>query len=112
MREHGSGRHNSWGRQPEYHHRRPDSGVAIDQRVRRGQQAAAEFPQITRPDHRLRPRSDYAAVFLDGKWFGDLSSLRNISAPQISSIHFIRGTDAVTLYGMQYGAGVIDVKTK
>ena len=56
--------------------------------------------------------SDYAAVFLDGQSFGDLSSLRNISAPQISSIHFIRGTDAVTLYGMQYGAGVIDIRTK
>ena len=56
--------------------------------------------------------SDYATVFLDGQSFGDLNSLRNISSPQISSIHYIRGTDAVTLYGMQYGAGVIDVKTK
>lgn len=40
------------------------------------------------------------------------ASLRNIAAAQISSIHFIRGTDAVTTYGMQYGAGVIDIRTK
>ena len=56
--------------------------------------------------------SDYATVFLDGQPFGDLSSLRNISASQIRSIKFIRGTDAVTTYGMQYGAGVIDISTK
>jgi hypothetical protein len=56
--------------------------------------------------------SDYASVFLDGQSYGDLSSLRNISASQISSIHFIRGTDAVTTYGMQYGGGVIDVRTR
>ncbi len=56
--------------------------------------------------------SDYATVFLDGQSYGDLSSLRNIAASQISSIHFIRGTDAVTTYGMQYGAGVIDIRTK
>lgn len=56
--------------------------------------------------------SDYPAVFLDEQSFGDLSVLRNIAASQISSIHFIRGTDAVTLYGMQYGAGVIDIRTK
>ena len=56
--------------------------------------------------------SDYAAVFLDGQSFGDLGSLRNIASSQIRSIKFIRGTDAVTVYGMQYGAGVIDVRTK
>jgi outer membrane cobalamin receptor len=38
--------------------------------------------------------------------------MRNIAASQISSIHFIRGTDAVTTYGMQYGAGVIDIRTR
>ena len=56
--------------------------------------------------------SDYATVFLDGQSYGDLSSMRNIAASQISSIHFIRGTDAVTTYGMQYGAGVIDIRTR
>lgn len=56
--------------------------------------------------------SDYATVFLDGQSFGDLGSLRNIASSQIRSIKFIRGTDAVTVYGMQYGAGVIDVRTK
>jgi hypothetical protein len=56
--------------------------------------------------------SDYPTVFLDGQSYGDLSSMRNIAASQISSIHFIRGTDAVTTYGMQYGAGVIDIRTR
>lgn len=56
--------------------------------------------------------SDYATVFLDGQSFGDLGSLRNIASSQIRSIKFIRGTDAVTVYGMQYGAGVIDVRTR
>ena len=56
--------------------------------------------------------SDYAAVFLDGQSFGDLSSLRTIPASQIRSIRFFPGTDAVTTYGMQYGSGVIDVRTR
>ena len=42
----------------------------------------------------------------------DLSSLRNILTPQIRSIQFIRGADAVTTSGMQCGAGMIDIRTK
>ncbi len=56
--------------------------------------------------------SEYASVFLDGQLYGDLSALHNIAAPQIREIRYISGTDAVTRYGMQYGAGVIDVRTR
>ncbi|HEY3113466.1 MAG TPA: hypothetical protein VGJ62_07275 [Gemmatimonadaceae bacterium] len=56
--------------------------------------------------------SEYASVFLDGQLYGDLSTLHNIAATQIREIRYISGTDAVTRYGMQYGAGVIDVRTR
>ena len=56
--------------------------------------------------------SEYASVFLDGQLYGDLSALHNIAATQIREIRYISGTDAVTRYGMQYGAGVIDVRTR
>ena len=56
--------------------------------------------------------SEYAAVFVDGQPYGDLSTLRNIAAPQVREIRYISGTDAVTRYGTQYGAGVIDVRTR
>ena len=56
--------------------------------------------------------NDYAVVFVNGQRFGDLSSLRGISASTVAEARFVPGTDAVTRYGMEYGAGVIDIKTR
>jgi hypothetical protein len=56
--------------------------------------------------------SEYASVFVDGQFYGDLSSLRNIVASQVREIRYLSGPDAVTKYGMRYGSGAIDVRIK
>lgn len=56
--------------------------------------------------------SEYASVFLDGQYFGELGSLRNIVATQIHEIRYLSGPDAVSRYGMRYGSGAVDVKSK
>jgi hypothetical protein len=53
-----------------------------------------------------------AVVFLDGVPYGVISSLRGISVAQITVIQFYPGSDAVTRFGSQYGAGVIEVRTR
>jgi hypothetical protein len=55
---------------------------------------------------------EYASVFLDDQYFGDLNSLRNIAATQIQEIRYYPGTEVATKFGMQYGAGLIAVKTR
>ena len=56
--------------------------------------------------------SEYASVFLDGQYFGELGSLRNIVASQIHEIRYLNGPDAVSKYGMRYGSGAVDVRSK
>jgi hypothetical protein len=56
--------------------------------------------------------SDYAAVFLDGVFYGDLSTLRNIVANQIHEIRYLNGPESAGKYGIRYGSGAIDVRTK
>lgn len=56
--------------------------------------------------------SEYASVFLDGQYFGELGSMRNIVASQIHEIRYLSGPDAVSRYGMRYGSGAVDVRSK
>jgi hypothetical protein len=56
--------------------------------------------------------SEYASVFLDGQYYGELSSLRNIVVTQIHEIRYLSGPDAVSRYGMRYGSGAVDVRSK
>jgi len=56
--------------------------------------------------------SEYASVFLDGQYYGELGSLRNIVATQIHEIRYLSGPDAVSRYGMRYGSGAVDVRSK
>jgi hypothetical protein len=56
--------------------------------------------------------SEYASVFLDGQFYGELGSMRNIVASQIQEIRYLSGPDAVSKYGMRYGSGAVDVRTK
>jgi hypothetical protein len=56
--------------------------------------------------------TDYATVFVDGQRYGDLTSLRNIVASQIIEARYLNATDAVGKYGMRYGSGVIDIRTR
>jgi hypothetical protein len=55
---------------------------------------------------------EYATVFLDGQRYGNLSSLRSIVASQILEARYLPAAEAVGKYGMQYGSGVIDIKTR
>jgi hypothetical protein len=56
--------------------------------------------------------SEYAAVFLDSQYYGDLNSLRNIASINIKEIHYLPVNESVTRYGMQYGNGVIEIRTR
>lgn len=56
--------------------------------------------------------SEYASVFLDSQYFGDLNSLRNIASINIKEIRYLPANEAVTRYGMQYGNGVIEIRTR
>ena len=56
--------------------------------------------------------TEYASVFLDGQYFGDLTSLRNIATMNIREIRYLPANESVTRYGMQYGSGVIEIKTR
>jgi hypothetical protein len=56
--------------------------------------------------------SEHASVFLDGQYFGELGSLRNIVPTQIHEIRYLSGPDAVSRYGMRYGSGAVDVRSK
>ena len=56
--------------------------------------------------------SEYASVFMDNQFFGDLNSLTNIPTINIKEIHYLPVNEAVTRYGMQYGNGVIEIRTR
>ena len=56
--------------------------------------------------------SEYAAVFMDSQYYGDLNSLRNIASINIREIRYLPANESVTRYGMQYGNGVIEIRTR
>jgi hypothetical protein len=56
--------------------------------------------------------SEYASVFMDNQFFGDLNSLLNIPTINIKEIRYLPANEAVTRYGMQYGNGVIEIRTR
>lgn len=51
-------------------------------------------------------------VYLDGQMYGNISTLKNISARQIASIRLYRAWEATTKFGASNVGGVIDVITK
>jgi hypothetical protein len=55
---------------------------------------------------------EYASVFLDDQYYGDLNTLKSIAAMQVQEIRYYPGTEVAMKFGMQYGAGVIAVKTR
>lgn len=56
--------------------------------------------------------SEYASVFVDGVYYGELNSLRNLIANQIHEIRYLNGPESAGKYGIRYGSGAIDVRTK
>ncbi len=51
-------------------------------------------------------------VYLDGQRYGDTSRLRDIPAATVEAMHFIAGTAAAARWGLDTGAGVIEVTTR
>jgi len=60
----------------------------------------------------LGDNSPLPVVYLDGIEYGLLTSLQNIPASHIASIHLYRAWEATTKFGMGKTAGVIEVITK
>lgn len=56
--------------------------------------------------------SMYPNVFLDGMPYGDISSLRNIDATQMSEVRMYQSADAQTKFGLGNGNGVIAITTR
>lgn len=52
------------------------------------------------------------AVYLDGQLFGDLSSLKQLMANQISEIRLYRSWEATSKFGTGHMAGVIAIITR
>ncbi|MBA3646539.1 MAG: hypothetical protein H0W63_10235 [Gemmatimonadaceae bacterium] len=52
------------------------------------------------------------SVFLDNVEYGTVSSLHNIEAATIAEIRFFEGWDAMTKYGSNHVAGVIQIYTR
>ena len=60
----------------------------------------------------LGKSSSMPTVYLDGVRYGDIQSLRNISASQVQAIRLYRAFDAQQKYGNDVMGGVIEVTTK
>jgi len=56
--------------------------------------------------------SEYASVFVDGVYYGELASLRNLVSNQIHEIRYLNGPESAGKYGIRYGQGAIDVRMK
>ena len=56
--------------------------------------------------------TEYATIFVDGHAYGDIQSLRNIPAYQVSEFRYYGITEAGAKYGLRGGSsGVIEVTT-
>jgi outer membrane cobalamin receptor len=60
----------------------------------------------------LGKSSPMPIVYLDGVRFGEISSLRNISATTVQAIRLYRSWEAQQKYGNDVMGGVIEVTTK
>jgi hypothetical protein len=58
------------------------------------------------------PRREFARVFVDGRFYGELESLRNFDAIQIADVRFYSAAEAGK-FGLEGGlSGVIEITTK
>ena len=72
----------------------------------------ADFLRSRGPNSILLKQTNEARVYLDNVDYGTISSLRNIQAASIAGIRFIQGRDAMTKYGSDHSAGVIEIYTR
>jgi outer membrane cobalamin receptor len=64
------------------------------------------------PNSILLKQNKEPTVYLDQVEFGSISSLRTIPASNIAEIRFVSGWDAMTKYGSDHAAGVIQIYTR
>jgi hypothetical protein len=58
------------------------------------------------------PRREFARVFVDGRFYGELESLRDFDATQIADVRFYSAAEAGK-FGLEGGlSGVIEITTK
>lgn len=72
----------------------------------------ANFLNSRGPNSILLKQPKEPTVYLDNVEFGTIASLRSIQASNISEIRFIEGWDAMTKYGSDHVAGVIQIYTR
>jgi hypothetical protein len=59
------------------------------------------------------PRTEFPVVFIEGRRYGELESLRNVNADQIADVRFYSAAEAGGRFGMQGGlSGVIELSMK
>jgi outer membrane cobalamin receptor len=64
------------------------------------------------PNSILLKESKEPTVYVDQVEFGPINSLRSIPASNIAEIRFVSGWDAMTKYGSDHVAGVIQIYTR
>jgi len=72
----------------------------------------ANFLHSRGPNSILLKENKEPTVYLDQVEFGSINSLRSIPASNIAEIRFINGWDAMTKYGSDHVAGVIQIYTR
>lgn len=72
----------------------------------------ANFLHSRGPNSILLKQPKEPTVYLDNVEFGAINSLRTIQASNIAEIRFIEGWDAMTKYGSDHVAGVIQIYTR
>jgi hypothetical protein len=58
------------------------------------------------------PGGEYPVVYVDGRSYGDLASLRSLIPNQVSEVRYYDASTAASRYGMISATGVIDVTSK
>ena len=56
--------------------------------------------------------SDFPIVYLDGRSYGDVGSLRSLIPSQVSLVRYYDATNAAGKFGITGGSGVIEVTTR
>jgi hypothetical protein len=72
----------------------------------------ANFLNSRGPNSILLKEKKEPTVYVDQVEFGPIASLRSIPASNIAEIRFISGWDAMTKYGSDHVAGVIQIYTR
>jgi hypothetical protein len=72
----------------------------------------ANFLHSRGPNSILLKQPKEPTVYLDNVEYGTINSLRSIQASTIAEIRFIEGWDAMTKYGSDHVAGVIQITTR